>query len=341
MSQPYAYLNGQLATNLSQVTNDLSEIAKGGKWLVIGYFEGLVLGFKFENWENEKAPTGIWNGAGKWQSNISPDQYQQLVQDAQQQIAAGDFYQVNVCHQYSSDWVEGNEISGLFHLLLSKYPSKYASLITIQDTRLTQFGIDAINIASASPELFLKLDGNVISSSPIKGTVEPGEDFLDKDISENIMIVDLVRNDLSQICKTASIAVPQLLERMKLPNLDHLVSTVSGQLKSGIGWQEIISATFPPGSVTGAPKSSALKFIGKNEPKREIYCGAIGWVDNESNTAELSVAIRTFWKSGSQLRFGAGAGITWGSTPEMEWLETELKANKLIEIASGPLEGNR
>ena len=148
------------------------------------------------------------------------------------------------------------------------------------------------------------------------------------------MIVDLVRNDLSRISKTASVQVPQLLSRMELPNLDHLVSTVTGQLQSDTNWNAIIAAAFPPGSVTGAPKISALEFISENEPHREIYCGTIGWIDNESDTAELSVAIRTFWKSGSYLRFGAGAGITWASDPKLEWQETQLKAQRLIDIAS-------
>lgn len=340
MSRPYAYLNGQLATELSVVTTDLSLINQGGKWLVLGFFEGLVLGFKFESWQICEPPKGKWNGSNDWTSNLQANEYENLVLSAQGQIANGEFYQVNVCHQYQAQWQEENEIAGLFNLLHSEYAAKYSSLIDIDDPRLLDFGIPEIKIASASPELFLKVDENRISSSPIKGTVAKGEEFLDKDASENIMIVDLVRNDLSKVCFTSTIEVPELLTRMELPNLDHLVSTVSGELSDGISWNEIFDATFPPGSVTGAPKSSALRFIRENEPKRDIYCGAIGWIDNESKTAEIAVAIRTFWKDGSYLRFGAGAGITWGSEPKKEWIETELKADRLIQIASTSSKGH-
>ncbi len=334
MSHSYAYLNGQLATGLSRITNDLSEIDLGGKWLVLGFFEGLVLAFKFENWQQTAAPIGNWQGAGIWESNLDSTSYQDLVLKAQSQIAAGEFYQVNVCHQYRTQWKPENNIAGLFNILQKNYQSKFASVICIEDEKLKDFGLSEIQIASASPELFLKVQNSTISSSPIKGTVESGAEFLDKDASENIMIVDLVRNDLSKVCETASIHVPQLLERIELPNLDHLVSTVAGQLKTDTNWNEIFSATFPPGSVTGAPKSSALNFISENEPNREIYCGAIGWVDTDTKSAELAVAIRTFWKSGNELRFGAGAGITWGSEPTLEWSETELKAHRLISIAN-------
>ncbi len=334
MSEPYAYLNGLLATGLSRITNNLSEINTGGKWLILGFFEGLVLGFKFEDWKVTNPPAGNWIGAGPWRSNLDSLEYQNLVVEAQSQIAAGEFYQVNVCHQYSANWKSENNIAGLFNLLNKNYPSKYASLISITDDRLAEFGLPEIQIASASPELFLKIEDKDISSAPIKGTVESGAEFLEKDASENIMIVDLVRNDLSKVCETASVHVPELLKRIALPNLDHLVSTVAGVLKADSNWNEIFSATFPPGSVTGAPKSSALNFIASHEPAREIYCGTIGWIDSDLKSAELAVAIRTFWKSGEYLRFGAGAGITWGSEPELEWLETELKARKLIDIAN-------
>lgn len=334
MNQSFAYLNGQLATGLCDITNDLAEINKGGKWLVLGFFEGPVLGFKFEEWKEAACPTGNWTGAGIWQSNLDSIAYQNLVKKAQSEIAAGEFYQVNICHQYSTAWKNENDIAGLFNLLMQNYPSRYASLVSISDQRLTEFGFSEIQIASASPELFLNVQRGQISSAPIKGTVESGAEFLEKDASENIMIVDLVRNDLSKICTTASVHVPELMKRMELPNLDHLVSTVAGVVKPESDWNDIFNATFPPGSVTGAPKSSAINFIENNEPAREIYCGTIGWIDSDLQTAELAVAIRTFWKSGSTLRFGAGAGITWGSDPELEWFETELKARKLIDIAN-------
>jgi para-aminobenzoate synthetase component 1 len=119
----------------------------------------------------------------------------------------------------------------------------------------------------------------------------------------------------------------------------HLVSTVRGDLRDDVGWSELLAASFPPGSVTGAPKSSALRIIDETEPvSRGPYCGAVGWVDADAGAAELAVAIRTFWLEGDLLRFGTGAGITWGSDPEREWAETELKAERLLTVASGRTE---
>ena len=120
------------------------------------------------------------------------------------------------------------------------------------------------------------------------------------------------------------------------PGLVHLVSTVSGREREGVRWPEIFDAAFPPGSVSGAPKSSALTTIGDLEPTpRGPYCGAIGWVDGDTATAELAVGIRTFWAEDGQLHFGTGGGITWDSDPDDEWAETELKARNLLRVASG------
>lgn len=334
MSNSFAFISGHLVTDLVEVTDDLSKVDAGGKWLLVGYFSGPVLAFRFQSWQETDVPPANWYGSINWTSDTSEQNYIDLVKMAQAEISAGNFYQVNVCHQYQSNWDERNHIQGLFKLLTNKYPAKYSTLISIEDDRLLDFGMNEIKIASVSPELFLKISDGVISSSPIKGTVVKGERFLEKDEAENIMIVDLVRNDLAQVCETASVVVPQLLTRVELPNLDHLVSSVSGKLRKDVGWSQIIQATFPPGSVTGAPKSSALKFIETHEAPREIYCGTLGWIDSDEKKAELAVAIRTFWKSGNLLKFGAGAGITWGSEAPKEWQETELKAKRLIEIAS-------
>lgn len=336
----YAYVNGQLATGVRQICTDLAKVDEGGKWLILGYFNGPILAIEFVDWRIADVPDGYWQGPKEWVSNLSPAEYQDLVRVAQSEIAAGSFYQVNVCHQYSSHWNPENNIAGLFSLLNAKHPSRFATLVSVQDEKLHEYGLNEIQIASASPELYLQINADTILSSPIKGTAAKGEDFLEKDVSENIMIVDLVRNDLSRVCETASVEVSQLLERMELPNLDHLVSTVSGKLKPNCSFAEIFESTFPPGSVTGAPKSSALRFIRENEPDRSIYCGAIGWIDSDKNQAEIAVGIRTFWKSGDELRFGAGAGITWDSNPEQEWRETVLKAEKLISIASENIEAD-
>jgi para-aminobenzoate synthetase component 1 len=149
------------------------------------------------------------------------------------------------------------------------------------------------------------------------------------------MIVDLMRNDLGMICESGSVEVSRLLSTETHPGLQHLVSDVEGDLKKGISWKEIFKAVSPPGSVSGAPKSSAVSVIAENEDPRGPYCGILGWVQKDQ--AELSVAIRVFWKD-DKLRFGTGAGITFSSNSLQEWEETELKASRLIKIAQGHMQ---
>jgi para-aminobenzoate synthetase component I len=192
-----------------------------------------------------------------------------------------------------------------------------------------------VHVASASPERFLSRRGRIVESKPIKGTAAAEELFLAKDRAENVMIVDLVRNDLGRVCEWGSVTVPALCDVEQHPGLLHLVSTVRGKLRSGCGWAEAIEATFPPGSVTGAPKIAALGVIARLETaSRGPYCGAIGWVDADAVEGDLNVAIRTFWFSEGSLLFGTGGGITWDSTPEGEWEETELKARNLLSVVS-------
>jgi para-aminobenzoate synthetase component 1 len=184
----------------------------------------------------------------------------------------------------------------------------------------------------------LRRTGDQLITSPIKGTQELREQgFGKKDQSENVMIVDLMRNDLGQICEDGSVEVAELLRSEDHPGLRHLVSDVVGTLKKNLTWPEILNSLLPAGSISGAPKSSAMKVISEHEKiDRGPYCGILGWI--KGDTAELSVAIRTFWnQKDGQLRFGTGAGITWGSEPSAEWEETQLKARKLISIAGGVL----
>jgi para-aminobenzoate synthetase component 1 len=172
-------------------------------------------------------------------------------------------------------------------------------------------------------------------TSPIKGTQTLSEtEFGNKDKSENVMIVDLMRNDLGRICTTGTVEVPRLLAHEDHPGLRHLVSDVVGNLQQGISWSEILEKLSPPGSISGAPKSSAISVIQNHEIDRGPYCGVLGWVQGDN--CELSVAIRIFWKD-KELHFGTGAGITWNSDANNEWEETQLKARRLISIAGGDL----
>jgi para-aminobenzoate synthetase component 1 len=145
-----------------------------------------------------------------------------------------------------------------------------------------------------------------------------------------------MRNDLGQICIPGSIAVPDLLRDENHPGLSHLVSDVTGQLRSDITWAEILDALLPAGSISGAPKSAAKRIISDLEPTaRGAYCGVLGWVHGDQ--AVLSVAIRIFWRESEYINFGTGAGITWSSDAAAEWEETQLKAERLISIIGGEL----
>jgi para-aminobenzoate synthetase component 1 len=247
------------------------------------------------------------------------------VEKIREEIASGGVYQVNACRRLS---VKSSATLDLaFANILKSNPAPFASYLRFSE----------LEIASASPELFLTRDGDQIKTSPIKGTKRSAsEKFGNKDRAENIMIVDLMRNDLGQICIPGSIAVPDLLRDEDHPGLSHLVSDVTGQLRSRITWVEIFEALLPAGSISGAPKSAAKRIISELEPTaRNTYCGVLGWVHGDQ--AVLSVAIRTFWRESEFIHFGTGAGITWSSDARAEWEETQLKAERLISIIGGEL----
>jgi para-aminobenzoate synthetase component 1 len=235
---------------------------------------------------------------------------------------------VNLTRRLSAPLPAGADIAALGAALGRGNPAPYSAVVRLPSI--------ACHVASASPERFLRRDGDVVASSPIKGTAADPSGFLPKDRAENVMIVDLVRNDLGRVCEWGSVDVPALCAVERHPGLAHLVSTVTGRLRAGVTWGDVIAATFPPGSVTGAPKLAALDHIARLETaSRGVYCGAVGWVDATARRGELNVAIRTFWTEDGQLHFGTGGGITWDSTPDGEWAETELKARRLLAVASG------
>ncbi|MFF1713876.1 chorismate-binding protein [Streptomyces sp. NPDC058268] len=337
-SLPMARFGGLLATGLRDVTSDPSALDSHGFWAVSADFEGGLVCARFDDVRAEPVPApvpGAWRGpaAGDWTSSLDRAAYVDGVRRVREHIAAGDVYQANLCRVLSAPAPEGADVDALTALLARGNPAPYAGTIRLPD--------HGVEIATASPELFLRRAGSVVESGPIKGTGRTEADLLEKDYAENVMIVDLVRNDLGRICVTGSVTVPDLCVVEKHPGLVHLVSTVRGELRPGAGWPELFAAAFPPGSVTGAPKSSALRIIDALETApRGPYCGGIGWVDADRGAGELAVGIRTFWidRAEGALRFGTGAGITWGSDPEGEWRETELKAERLLAVASGAYE---
>ncbi|MCX5225065.1 chorismate-binding protein [Streptomyces sp. NPDC006553] len=337
---PLARFGGLLATDLRDVTHDPEALDSTGFWAVCADFEGRLTCARFGDVRPDPVPApapGGWRGpaAGDWTSSLDRAAYIAGVRRVREHIARGEVYQANLCRVLTAPLPDpaAADVDALTALLARGNPAPYAGTI-----RLPAHGVE---IATASPELYLRREGALISSGPIKGTGRTAADLLPKDHAENVMIVDLVRNDLGRVSETGSVAVPALCAIEEHPGLVHLVSTVTGLLREDAGWPELLDATFPPGSVTGAPKSSALRIIEALETTpRGPYCGGIGWVDADAGTAELAVGIRTFWidRPEGVLRFGTGAGITWGSDPEREWEETELKASRLVAIASGAYE---
>jgi len=318
-------MGGRLATDLVEVSHDPESLNDGEFWAVTTTFENHFTAAKFATVVDAPFPVTPWVPlTGLWSSSLNADQYVEYVQRIRNAVAEGWVYQVNACRRLTHP-DNGQSLRGLFSQILKNNPAPWASYLEIP----------GVMIASASPELFLRRNQATVKTSPIKGTQPTDtEKFGPKDQAENVMIVDLMRNDLGRICKSGTVEVPRLLSSEEHPGLQHLVSDVQGELLDNISWSEIFSALSPPGSVSGAPKSSATQVIAENEIDRGPYCGALGWI--EGNSAALSVAIRTFWKD-SQINFGTGAGITWGSDPLAEWEETQLKARRLISIAGGEL----
>ena len=308
---PWALVDGRLATDLMDVTSDLSALDSAGFWVVVVTFEGQVTCARFATVRPAPVVVGTRPHGVAWTSSLSWADWAAGVAHIREAIRDGDVYQVNLTRRLSARGVGAG---------LPRQP--------------LMVDLPGLSIASASPELFLRREGRVVESRPIKGTAASAEGFLPKDRAENVMIVDLVRNDLGRVCEYGSVEVPALCSVEAAVGVHHLVSTVRGVLRAGVGWPELVAATFPPGSVVGAPKLAALEVIAKLEPvPRGVYCGAVGWVDASEGVGALNVAIRTFWLEGGSLCFGTGGGITWDSTAEGEWAETELKAGRLLSLA--------
>jgi para-aminobenzoate synthetase component I len=332
---PLAVVGGRLATELVDVTSDLDALDSAGFWAVVLPFEGEPVCARFANVRPARPwPGPPWQGPAPsaWRSSLDEATFRKGVAAIREAIAAGDVYQVNLTRRLSAPLPEGADVAALGAALAEGNPAPYSAVVRVPSAGCA--------VASASPELFLRRVRDVVSSGPIKGTASTPDALTAKDEAENVMIVDLVRNDLGRVCDFGSVQVPSLLSVEHHPGLVHLVSTVSGRLRPGCGWAEAIAATFPPGSVTGAPKIAALEHIHHLETvPRGVYCGAVGWVDADRRCGDLNVAIRTFWVEDGELHLGTGGGITWDSDPGDEWSETELKARRLLAVASGAWDG--
>jgi len=325
---PFFWMDGILATDLVEVTEDVSRVQDGGFWAVAITFEGARTFARFANVQrNQPFPETLpWSQLKSiWKSSLRREEYYSYVEEVRRHISEGTVYQSNACRVLSTPFA-GPSLDALFAEILRRNMAPYATFIRLP----------GLEIASATPELFLRRTDREILTSPIKGSqnLNARDIFGEKDQSENIMIVDLMRNDLSRVCEIGTVRVADFLRSENHPGIRHLVSDVRGTLRAEISWDEILQGLLPPGSVTGTPKHSSLEIISRYEPiERGIYCGVVGWI--EDNQALLGLAIRTFWCKSRTLYFGTGAGITWPSDPHQEWRETELKANRLIGIAGG------
>jgi para-aminobenzoate synthetase component 1 len=258
-------------------------------------------------------------GAGR--SSLTRAEHETRVHAIQELLRAGECYQVNLTRRLRFD--AAPDPVALFAALARANPAPHAGMIAIDD----------LAVVSASPERFLRVDGRTVETRPIKGTAVDDAMLREsaKDRAENVMIVDLARNDLGRVCEFGSVAVPGLMEVEAHPGLHHLVSTVTGTLRAGVGLEDLVRATFPPASVTGAPKPRVLQAIEDLEPvRRGVYCGAFGWIDADRARADLAVAIRTFTLAGGRSYLGVGGGIVADSIAAREWAETELKAARLL-----------
>ena len=328
-----AVVGDRLLTGLRDVTSDLGALDSSGLWAVVIPFSGPAVCARFERGRPARPwPGPPWVGppATSWRSSLDRSAFEAGVERIRAAIAAGDVYQVNLTRRLSAPLPAGADVAALGAALALGNPAPFAAVV-----RLPAHGV---HVASASPERFLSRRGERVWSSPIKGTATHPAALTVKDRAENVMIVDLVRNDLGRVCRWGTVRVPGLLDVEAHPGLVHLVSTVEGRLRPGVGWAEVIDATFPPGSVTGAPKLAALEVLTALEPvERGVYCGAVGWVDADRAAGDLNVAIRTFWFTDDEVHLGTGGGITWDSDPAGEWAETELKARTLLRVASSSL----
>jgi para-aminobenzoate synthetase component 1 len=259
--------------------------------------------------------------------------YLDAVARVREYIVAGDIFQANLSQRFQGPLTEPT--FDLYRRLRRRNPAPFAAYL----------GFGEIEVLSASPERFLRLDEDRrrIETRPIKGTrprgLGPMHDAAlgralaesQKDRAENVMIVDLLRNDLSRVCRPGTVRVPELFALEHHPTVHHLVSTVVGELDAGAGAEDLLRAAFPGGSITGAPKIRAMEIIAELEPtQRGVYCGSIGYI-SATGAMDTSIVIRTYLALRGQIYFQAGGGIVADSDPELEYRETVDKAKALIE----------
>lgn len=303
-------------------------------WFLASTFEGQCVAVGFAECVPQSLEQTVWAGIPRvaWTTSLDEQQYMAAVAQTREFIAAGDVYQANICRVLDAPLMPDAHLRGLWQLLDAKHGAPYSGYVDVPAGQFPELP-NGLGIVSSSPELFLQRRGDVLLTAPIKGTAPTASELLPKDRAENLMIVDLMRNDLAHISIPGSVSVPKLFALEPHPGLVHLVSYVQSRVDGDFSWQRVADELLPPGSVSGAPKSSAVRIITQLEGRpRGYYCGAFG-IAHGAN-ADLAVGIRSFYRVGDRLEFGTGAGITWNSDPAGEWRETELKAARLLAVAA-------
>ncbi len=299
--------------------------------------------------EPPKEPEGSEEVGGgsppRFRSNVRRGDYLEAVRHAKEYIAAGDVYQVNLSHRLEAKVEHPSDGCGgrawpLYERLRAVSPVPHGAYLDLGD----------VVVLSASPERFLRLDGERVETRPIKGTrprgKTPDEDEVmrtglhssEKDRAENLMIVDLLRNDLGKVCRVGSVRVPELFGLEGYSFVWHLVSTVTGELRPELGAVDLLKACFPGGSVTGCPKIRAMEIIEELEPlRRGVYCGAIGYL-SFTGTMDTSIVIRTLVLSGDRMHLQVGGAVVADSDPESEYAETLAKGRAVLNALGAELE---
>ena len=286
---------------------------------------------RFSSLDWESAPRGeAFHLTGRFHHEFSEDEYRAQIQRILEYIRAGDIYQANFTQRFFAEY-SGSPLTA------------YLALREVAAGPFSAFlSLPQGDILSLSPERFILADGNFLQTEPIKGTAprssDPARDTKlaatltasRKDRAENLMIVDLLRNDFGKICQRGSVRVPNLFELQSFANVHHLVSTITGQIPTDLGFAEVLEATFPGGSITGAPKRRAMQIIRELERSpRGVYCGSIGYLSS-CGRADSSIAIRTLTASKGQISCAAGGGIVADSDPAAEHSECLDKVRLLL-----------
>lgn len=304
-----------------------------GKWFGVDYQPKLNrIGALIDKYKQSAQTHAEFKLVSDWQSNMTQSEYIDKFNTIKEYIENGDCYQINLAQRFSAKYT--GSIWQAYLQLTEANKAPFSAYLRDSD----------FSILSISPERFLQLIDSEVETKPIKGTLPRGQSLKQdnafkeklqksaKDRAENLMIVDLLRNDISRVCQAGTVRVPKLFEVESFPSVHHLVSTVTGKLKDNKDAFDLLRACFPGGSITGAPKIRAMEIIEELEPhRRSVYCGSIAYIDWRGNM-DSSIAIRSLIAEQDNIHCWAGGGIVMDSVSKNEYQETLDKLNKILPV---------